>query len=123
MTTSPHPRPIVEIAQELGLLPDEIISFGTTKAKIRLSAIARLSDRPRGRYILVTAMNPTPLGEGKTTTSIGLAMGLNRLGHRAIVTLRQPSLGPVFGIKGGGTGGGRAQVIPMEEINLHLTGD
>jgi len=83
----------------------------------------RLTTAPKGRYVLVTAINPTPLGEGKTTTSIGLAMGLSRLGHRAALTLRQPSLGPVFGVKGGGTGGGYAQVAPMEDINLHLTGD
>lgn len=97
--------------------------YGRDKAKVELGVLDRLRDRRPGRYILVTAMNPTPLGEGKTTTSIGLAMGLARLGHRAAVTLRQPSLGPVFGVKGGGTGGGRAQVIPMEDINLHLTGD
>jgi len=99
------------------------MAYGRWKAKVSLSALQRLADRPLGRYVLVTAINPTPLGEGKTTTSIGLAMGLCRLGHRAAVTLRQPSLGPVFGIKGGGTGGGRAQVLPMEDINLHLTGD
>ncbi|MGH7230842.1 MAG: formate--tetrahydrofolate ligase [Nitrospiraceae bacterium] len=116
-------RPIAEIGEELGLLSDELLPYGRFKAKVALSALKRVSDRPRGRYILVTAINPTPLGEGKTTTSIGLAMGLCRLNHRAVVTLRQPSLGPVFGIKGGGTGGGRAQVLPMEEINLHLTGD
>lgn len=117
------PRPIQEIAENLGLQRDEFIAYGRTKAKISLEILERLEHRPRGRYVLVTAMNPTPLGEGKTTTSIGLAMGLCRLGHRAVVTLRQPSLGPVFGIKGGGTGGGRAQLMPMEEINLHLTGD
>jgi formate--tetrahydrofolate ligase len=93
------------------------------KAKVSLDVLERLQAAPLGKYILVTAINPTPLGEGKTTTSIGLAMGLSRLGHRTAVTLRQPSLGPVFGIKGGGTGGGRAQVLPMEDINLHLTGD
>ena len=118
-----QPRPILEVGQDLGLLSDELSPYGRWKAKVSLSVLHRLRDRPQGRYLLVTAMNPTPLGEGKTTTAIGLAMGLWRLGHRAIVTLRQPSLGPVFGIKGGGTGGGRAQVIPMEEINLHLTGD
>ncbi|MEQ1795672.1 MAG: formate--tetrahydrofolate ligase [Nitrospira sp.] len=116
-------RPISDIASELGIHPNELIPFGANKAKISLSILDRLKDRPNGRYILVTAINPTPLGEGKTTTSIGLAMGLTRLGHRTAVTLRQPSLGPVFGIKGGGTGGGHAQVIPMEDINLHLTGD
>ncbi|HET7909538.1 MAG TPA: formate--tetrahydrofolate ligase [Nitrospira sp.] len=118
-----QPLPIQEIAQRLGLSPDELHPYGRLKAKISLSALERLKDKPCGQYILVTAVNPTPLGEGKTTTSIGLAMGLTRIGQRAVVTLRQPSLGPVFGIKGGGTGGGRAQVVPMEDINLHLTGD
>ena len=118
-----HPLPIQEIAKQLGLSPDELHPYGRHKGKISLSALERLRDKPSGRYILVTAINPTPLGEGKTTTSIGLAMGLCRTGQRAVVTLRQPSLGPVFGIKGGGTGGGRAQVVPMEDINLHLTGD
>ena len=118
-----QPLPIQEIAKQLGLSPDEPHPYGRHKGKISLSALERLRDKPSGRYILVTAINPTPLGEGKTTTSIGLAMGLCRAGQRAVVTLRQPSLGPVFGIKGGGTGGGRAQVVPMEDINLHLTGD
>lgn len=116
-------KPIEQIAETLGLRPDEVIPYGRTKAKIALSAHDRLKQRPIGRYILVTAINPTPLGEGKTTTSIGLTMGFCRKGHHAVVTLRQPSIGPVFGIKGGGTGGGRAQVLPMEDINLHLTGD
>lgn len=116
-------KPIEQIAEMLGLLPDEVIPYGRTKAKVALSALDRLKQRPIGRYILVTSMNPTPLGEGKTTTSIGLTMGFCRKGHHAVVTLRQPSIGPVFGIKGGGTGGGRAQVLPMEDINLHLTGD
>lgn len=116
-------RPIVDIADLLGLASEDIIAYGRYKAKIALAALDRLQAATPGRYILVTAINPTPLGEGKTTTAIGLAMGLCRKGHRAVVTLRQPSLGPVFGIKGGGTGGGRAQVAPMEDINLHLTGD
>ncbi|MBH0199483.1 MAG: formate--tetrahydrofolate ligase [Nitrospira sp.] len=120
---SVRPRPIIEVGQELGIHPEDLIQYGPYKAKVSLGLLDRLKDKPKGRYVLVTAINPTPLGEGKTTTSIGLAMGLTRLGHRAVVTLRQPSLGPVFGIKGGGTGGGRAQVLPMEEINLHLTGD
>jgi formate--tetrahydrofolate ligase len=120
---SVRPRPISDVASHLGIHSNELIPYGANKAKISLSLMDRLKVRPQGRYILVTAINPTPLGEGKTTTSIGLAMGLTRLGHRTAVTLRQPSLGPVFGIKGGGTGGGRAQVIPMEDINLHLTGD
>lgn len=118
-----QPLPIQEVAKRLGLSSEELLPYGRYKGKISLTALDRLKDKPYGRYILVTAINPTPLGEGKTTTSIGLAMGLCRLGTRAVVTLRQPSLGPVFGIKGGGTGGGRAQVVPMEDINLHLTGD
>ncbi len=112
-----------DLAAELGLLDEELLPYGRFKGKIALSALDRLQDRPLGRYILVTAINPTPLGEGKTVISIGLAMGLSRLGRRAVVTLRQPSLGPVFGIKGGASGGGRSQVVPPEEVNLHLTGD
>src|SRR3989454_440644 len=120
---APSLKRVQELAAELGLLEDELIPYGRFKGKIALAALDRLCDRPLGRYVLVTAINPTPLGEGKTVTSIGLAMGLCRLGHRAVVTLRQPSLGPVFGVKGGGSGGGRAQVVPQEEVNLHLTGD
>lgn len=120
---SHKPLPIQEISKQLGLSPDELFPCGRYKGKVALAALERLKGKSQGQYILVTAINPTPLGEGKTTTSIGLTMGLCRLGHRAVVTLRQPSLGPVFGIKGGGTGGGHAQVVPMEEINLHLTGD
>lgn len=116
-------RPIQDVADQLGILASELFSYGRLKAKVSLDVLERLKSANLGRYVLVTAINPTPLGEGKTTTSIGLAMGLSRLGHRTAVTLRQPSLGPVFGTKGGGTGGGRAQVLPMEEINLHLTGD
>jgi len=112
-----------DLAAQMGLLDEELIPYGRYKGKIALAALSRLQHRPLGRYVLVTAINPTPLGEGKTVTSIGLAMGLCRIGRRAIVTLRQPSLGPVFGIKGGASGGGRAQVVPQEEINLHLTGD
>ena len=116
-------RPIQGVADQLGIQANELFPYGKLKAKVSLDILERLQAAPLGKYILVTAINPTPLGEGKTTTSIGLAMGLSRLGHRTTVTLRQPSLGPVFGIKGGGTGGGRAQVVPMEDINLHLTGD
>jgi formate--tetrahydrofolate ligase len=116
-------RPIAEVAADLGLHPDEIEPYGRYKAKVRLEVLERLSDRPDGREIIVTAITPTPLGEGKTTTTIGLAQGLNRLGVRAAVAIRQPSLGPVFGIKGGGAGGGYSQVLPMEDINLHFTGD
>jgi formate--tetrahydrofolate ligase len=116
-------HPIQDVADQLGIHASELLPYGKLKAKVSLDILERLHAAPLGRYVLVTAINPTPLGEGKTTTSIGLAMGLSRLGHRTAVTLRQPSLGPVFGIKGGGTGGGRAQVLPMEDINLHLTGD
>ncbi|HET9681487.1 MAG TPA: formate--tetrahydrofolate ligase [Candidatus Limnocylindrales bacterium] len=121
---SVKPRPIVDVAHDLGLHDDEIEPYGSNKAKIRLEAITRLeSERPRGKYVVVTAISPTPLGEGKSTTTIGLAQGLNRIGRKASVCIRQPSLGPVFGIKGGAAGGGHSQVIPMEDFNLHLTGD
>ena len=116
-------KPVEEIASMMGLAPDELERYGAHKAKISLSAIERLKDRPNAKYVVVTAITPTPLGEGKTTTSIGLAQGLARIGKNAVVALRQPSLGPVFGIKGGGSGGGRSQVVPMEDMNLHLTGD
>src|SRR3954466_11522892 len=98
-------KPITEIAEMMGLSSDDIEPYGTRKAKINLDVIEKLRDRPNAKYIVVTAITPTPLGEGKTTTSIGLAQGMNRIGKRAIVALRQPSLGPVFGIKGGGSGG------------------
>jgi formate--tetrahydrofolate ligase len=118
------PRPILEVARELGIRDDEVEQYGPTKAKISLAAIRRLETlNPRGRYVVVTAITPTPLGEGKSTTTVGLAQGLNRIGKRAAVAIRQPSLGPVFGIKGGAAGGGYSQVIPMEDFNLHLTGD
>ncbi len=118
------PRPIDDIAAELGLRPDEIEHYGPTKAKVTLEGLVRVErENPRGKYVVVTAITPTPLGEGKTTTTVGLAQGLNRIGRRAAVAIRQPSLGPVFGIKGGAAGGGYSQVIPMEDFNLHLTGD
>jgi len=120
---TPKLKLLKDIATELNLSEDELIPYGRVKAKIALSVLERLKNRPLGRYILVTAINPTPLGEGKTVTSIGLSMGLNRLGRRSIVTLRQPALGPVFGIKGGASGGGRSRVAPFDDINLHLTGD
>jgi formate--tetrahydrofolate ligase len=116
-------RPILDVAQDLGLLAEELDFYGTYKAKIQPSALQRLADRPDGREIVVTAITPTPLGEGKTTTTVGLAQGLNRIGIRAAPTLRQPSLGPVFGLKGGAAGGGYSQVLPMEDINIHFTGD
>ena len=118
------PRPILDVARELGFRDDEVELYGNTKAKVTIEGIERLErERPRGKYVLVTAISPTPLGEGKSTTTVGLAQGLNRIGKRATVALRQPSLGPVFGIKGGAAGGGYSQVIPMEDFNLHLTGD
>jgi formate--tetrahydrofolate ligase len=121
---SVKPRPIIDVARDLGLRDDEIELYGSSKAKITLAGIERLErERPRGKYVLVTAISPTPLGEGKSTTTVGLAQGLNRIGHKAAVCIRQPSLGPVFGIKGGAAGGGHSQVIPMEDFNLHLTGD
>ncbi len=118
------PRPIVDIARDLGIADDELELYGRTKAKVTLEAIRRLElERPRGKYVVVTAITPTPLGEGKSTTSVGLAQGLCAIGRKAAVNIRQPSLGPVFGIKGGAAGGGYSQVIPMEDFNLHLTGD
>ena len=117
------PRPITDVARDLGILESELELYGPTKAKVTLEAITRLeAERPRGKYVVVTAITPTPLGEGKSTTSVGLAQGLNHIGKKAAVNIRQPSLGPVFGIKGGAAGGGYSQVIPMEDFNLHLTG-
>lgn len=113
-------RPIGQIAEKLGIDPAVIEPYGHYKAKLPLSLISK---NPAGRLILVTALTPTPAGEGKTTVSIGLSEGMNQLGHKTAVVLREPSLGPVFGIKGGAAGGGHAQVIPMEDINLHFTGD
>ena len=118
------PRPITDVARDLGIADDELELYGPTKAKVTLEAIRRLElERPRGKYVVVTAITPTPLGEGKSTTSVGLAQGLCAIGKKAAVNIRQPSLGPVFGIKGGAAGGGYSQVIPMEDFNLHLTGD
>ncbi|WP_229735237.1 formate--tetrahydrofolate ligase [Ornithinimicrobium tianjinense] len=116
-------KPIGEIAEQLGLSVDEYAPYGHDKAKISLSVLDRLADRPDGKLILCTAINPTAAGEGKTTTNVGLSMALNRIGAKTITTLREPSLGPVFGMKGGAAGGGYAQVVPMEDINLHFTGD
>jgi formate--tetrahydrofolate ligase len=115
--------PISEVAQRLGIGEDELEHYGKYKAKVSLDVYRRLSAGPAGKLILVTAITPTPAGEGKTTTSIGLTDGLCRLGKRASVCLREPSLGPCFGMKGGATGGGRSQVVPMEDINLQFTGD
>jgi formate--tetrahydrofolate ligase len=116
-------RCIDEIAAKLGIGPDDLEHYGKYKAKVSLDLHKRLADAPRGKLILVTAITPTPAGEGKTTTSIGLTDALNRIGKRATVCLREPSLGPCFGMKGGAAGGGYAQVVPMEDINLHFTGD
>ena len=116
-------QPITEIGAQLGLPAQAIQPYGHTKAKISLEHIASLDDRPDGKLILVTAMTPTPAGEGKTTTTVGLGDGLNRIGEKAMICLREPSLGPCFGVKGGAAGGGYAQVVPMEDINLHFTGD
>jgi formate--tetrahydrofolate ligase len=114
-------RPIVDVAAEVGLGPDEILLYGRNKAKIAPEAIARR--QPKGRLVLVTGINPTPAGEGKSTVTIGVTQALRRLGKKVIVCIREPSLGPVFGVKGGAAGGGYAQVVPMDEINLHFTGD
>ncbi|MDJ0954839.1 MAG: formate--tetrahydrofolate ligase [Acidimicrobiia bacterium] len=116
-------RPITEIADRLGIDRRHLIPFGHDKAKVHLDVLKDISQRPRAKYIDVTAITPTPLGEGKTTTVVGLVQGLGQLGHEAIATIRQPSLGPTFGIKGGAAGGGYSQIIPMEDFNLHLTGD
>jgi formate--tetrahydrofolate ligase len=117
------PRPIGEIGAGLGVPLASLLPFGHDKAKIAAAFVAGLADRPDGHLVLVTAINPTPAGEGKTTTTVGLGDGLNRIGKRAAICLREPSLGPCFGMKGGAAGGGRSQVIPMEDINLHFTGD
>jgi len=116
-------KPITEIAEGLGILPDELEQYGKVKAKITDACQKRLADKKDGKLILVTAINPTPAGEGKTTTTVGLGMAMKKIGKNAIIALREPSLGPVFGIKGGAAGGGYAQVLPMEDINLHFTGD
>ena len=116
-------RPIADVATELGLRPDEFHACGRHVAKVHLDVRDRVARRPRARYIDVTAITPTPLGEGKTVTAIGLGQALRCAGHATVTCLREPSLGPVFGIKGGGTGGGYAQLVPMEDINLHFTGD
>lgn len=116
-------EPISKIADKMGILPEELEQYGHYKAKVSLDVLKRLEKKPNGKLVLVTAITPTPAGEGKSTTSIGLAQALNRIGKNAVVALREPSLGPVFGIKGGAAGGGYAQVVPMDDINLHFTGD
>ncbi|MGB6606519.1 MAG: formate--tetrahydrofolate ligase, partial [Atribacterota bacterium] len=116
-------KPITEIAESIGIREDELELYGRYKAKVSPDILKRLQDRPQGKYIVVTAITPTPLGEGKTVTSIGLGQGLAKIGKKVVNTLREPSMGPVFGIKGGAAGGGYSQVVPMEDLNLHFTGD
>jgi formate--tetrahydrofolate ligase len=117
------PHPITQIAEHLDLCSDDLELYGKYKAKVSLDVLNRGAGGVQGKYIDVTAITPTPLGEGKSLITVGLSMALNQLGKRAIATMRQPSIGPVFGIKGGASGGGYAQIIPMEDVNLHMTGD
>ncbi|MEO0755001.1 MAG: formate--tetrahydrofolate ligase, partial [Pseudomonadota bacterium] len=116
-------KPIQEIGAKLGLSAQDLIPYGHDKAKISREAVNALDGRTGGKLVLVTAVNPTPAGEGKTTTTIGLGDGLNRIGQKALTCIREASLGPCFGVKGGAAGGGHAQVVPMEDMNLHFTGD
>ena len=116
-------HPIADVAADAGIAPEELKPYGSTRAKVSLSILERLADRPDGKLIITTAITPTKAGEGKTTTSVSLTQGLGAIGKNVVLALREPSMGPVFGIKGGGTGGGYAQVVPMEEINLHFNGD
>jgi formate--tetrahydrofolate ligase len=115
--------PIAAVARKLGIGEENLVPYGRDKAKIEADFLAGLGDRPEGKLVLVTAVNPTPAGEGKTTTTVGLGDALNHIGERAVICLREPSLGPCFGVKGGAAGGGKAQIVPMEDINLHFTGD
>ena len=115
--------PIWEVAEQLNIPQDELEMYGKYKAKLGDELWDRVKDNPDGKLILVTAINPTPAGEGKTTTSVGLGQAMGKLGKKAVIALREPSLGPCFGIKGGAAGGGNAQVVPMEDLNLHFTGD
>ena len=116
-------RPIMEIGGGLGIPEADLLPFGHDKAKVSAEFIAAQADKPDGKLILVTAINPTPAGEGKTTTTVGLGDGLNAIGKKAMICIREASLGPCFGMKGGAAGGGDAQVVPMEDMNLHFTGD
>ena len=116
-----QPQPITDIAEQLGIPVQHLVPYGHTKAKLDMGYVESLEDRPDGKLVLVTAMSPTPAGEGKTTVAIGLADAMRRAGAKASVCLREPSLGPCFGLKGGAAGGGYAQVVPMEDINLHFT--
>ena len=116
-------EPIAEVAQKLGIDAEELDLYGKYKAKLTDELWERIKERPDGKLILVTAINPTPAGEGKTTTTVGLGQAMERIGKKAVIALREPSLGPCFGLKGGAAGGGYAQVVPMDELNLHFTGD
>src|SRR5689334_24874964 len=119
-----EPHPILRVAQEeLGIEAEHLVPYGHHKAKVDVGYLASLADRPLGRLVLVTALSPTPPGEGKTTTTVGLTDALHGLGRRTVACLREPSMGPVFGMKGGAAGGGYSQVVPMTDINLHFTGD
>ena len=116
-------EPITKVAESIGIEADDLELYGKYKAKLSEEFLRKIQDRPNGKLILVTAINPTPAGEGKTTTTVGLGEAFGRMGKKAVIALREPSLGPCFGIKGGAAGGGYAQVVPMEDINLHFTGD
>ena len=116
-------QPIENVAAKIGISRDQLLQYGPYKAKLSLEAVKEIGKRKPGKLILVTAINPTPAGEGKTTTTVGLGDGLNAIGKKAVICLREPSLGPCFGVKGGAAGGGYAQIVPMEDINLHFTGD
>src|SRR5215216_3569444 len=116
-------KPLDEIAASMGIEKDLLEPYGDSVAKVKLQAIEELGDRPPAKYVVVSAVTPTPLGEGKTTTTVGLGQAFSHIGKRATVTIRQPAMGPTFGIKGGAAGGGYSQVVPMEMLNLHLTGD
>ncbi len=116
-------KPVIEIAENMGISSEDVEPYGHYKAKLSEALYSKLADKQDGKLILVTAINPTPAGEGKTTVSVGLAQSMHKIGKNAVLALREPSLGPVFGIKGGAAGGGYSQVVPMEDINLHFTGD
>ena len=116
-------KPLTEVAAESGIPLEHLEPYGSGAAKIQLEAIEKMQDRPKAKYVVVSAITPTPLGEGKTTTTVGLGMGFSHIGKRGVIAIRQPSMGPTFGIKGGAAGGGYSQVVPMELLNLHLTGD
>src|SRR5688572_21884505 len=116
-------RPITEIAAAAGVQKDELETYGDLRGKVKLSILRRLAGKADGKLVIVTAITPTKAGEGKTTTSVALTQGLGKIGKNVMLCLREPSMGPVFGVKGGGTGGGLSQLVPMEEINLHFNGD